>query len=66
MRLSDRTGAGVLRTFETVANGGVNSRPEKRLTVKAELDTGCYPTAIPVNDETLLHWGLASESFHGE
>jgi hypothetical protein len=56
----------VLRTLETVVNCIANTRTEKGLTVKAELDTGSYPTGIPVDDETLAHLDLAPESFHGE
>ena len=47
-------------------NGIANTRTEKGLTVKAELDTGSYPTGIHSDGETMARLVLVPESFHGE
>ncbi|MCL5971505.1 MAG: ISAzo13 family transposase, partial [Firmicutes bacterium] len=56
----------VLRTLETVVNCIANTRTEKGLTVKAELDTRSYPTGIHIDDETMARLDLIPGSFHGE
>ena len=43
-----------------------NTRTEKGLTVKCELDKGTYEKGIVVTDEELSRVNIKRDSFHGE
>ena len=55
-----------LVSHEVIINLIANTATEQGLIVKAELDTGSYPTGIKVSDEELALVNLIPEKFHGD
>jgi hypothetical protein len=55
-----------LTSFQVVVNLIANTRTEKGLTVKCELDKGTYEKGIVVTDEELSRVSIKRDSFHGE
>ena len=55
-----------LTSFQVVVNLIANTRTEKGLTVKCELDKGTYEKGIVVTDEELSRVNIKRDSFHGE
>ena len=55
-----------LVSFEVVVNLIANTRTEKGLTVKCELDRGIYEKGITVTDEELSKINIKRDEFHGE
>jgi len=55
-----------LVSHEVIINLIANTATQQGLIVKAELDTGSYPTGIKVSDEELALVNLIPEKFHGD
>ena len=55
-----------LVSHEVMLNLIANTRTKSGLTVKAELDSGLYPTGVKVSDEEFSSINLVRHSFHGE
>lgn len=55
-----------LVSHEVIINLIANTATQQGLIVKAELDTGSYPTGIKVSDEELALVNLIPKKFHGD
>jgi hypothetical protein len=55
-----------LISHEVIVNLIAATATQQGLTIKAELDTGCYPTGIKVSDAELAALNLKRADFHGE
>lgn len=55
-----------LISHEVIINLIANTKTKAGLSVKAELDTGQYPTGIKVSDEQFATLNIARDDFHGE
>lgn len=55
-----------LVSHEVIINLIANTATQQGLIVKAELDTGCYPTGIKVSDKEFALVNLVPEKFHGD
>ncbi len=55
-----------LTSHEVIVNLIGSTTTKTGLTIKAELDTGKYPTGIPVSDEDLAQVCIEKAEFHGE
>ena len=55
-----------LVSHEVIINLIANTSTQQGLIVKAELDTGSYPTGIKVSDKEFALVNLVPEKFHGE
>ncbi len=55
-----------LVSHEVIVNLIANTATQKGLIIKAELDTGAYPTGIKVSDAELAMVNLIPDGFHGE
>ena len=55
-----------LVSHEVIVNLIAATATQQGLTIKAELDTGCYPTGIKVSDAELAAINLKQADFHGE
>ena len=53
-------------SHEVVINLIANTATQTGLKIRAELDTGVYPTGIKVTDEELAAVNLKRDKFHGE
>lgn len=56
----------MVRTIQVVVNLIANTRTEKGMTVKCELDKGIYEKGIVVTDEELSKINIKRDKFHGE
>ena len=55
-----------LVSHEVIINLIANTATQQGLVVKAELDTGSYPTGIKISDEELALVNLIPKKFHGD
>ncbi|MCY3752159.1 MAG: ISAzo13 family transposase [Gammaproteobacteria bacterium] len=55
-----------LRTFETIVDLIGNTRTEAGLRVRAELDTGTYPTGVTASHAEMAALSLHRNEFHGD
>jgi hypothetical protein len=55
-----------LVSHEVIVNLIAATATQQGLTIKAELDTGCYPTGIKISDAELAAINLQRADFHGE
>lgn len=55
-----------LISHEVIVNLIAATATQQGLTIKAELDTGCYPTGIKISDAELAAINLKRAHFHGE
>jgi len=55
-----------LVSHEVIVNLIANTRTEKRLAVRSELDAGLYPAGIKVSEEELAAVRLTRSRFHGD
>jgi hypothetical protein len=55
-----------LVSHEVIINLIANTATKQGLTIKAELDQGCYPIGIKVTDEQLAKVNVTPDAFHGD
>jgi Rhodopirellula transposase DDE domain len=55
-----------LTSHEVIVAAIVSTTTGTGLTVRAELDTGTYPTGVPVSDEQMAALPLTRHDWHGD